>query len=226
VYVRSGLNEVITVRLDELKNAFRARTSSTSPCRVLVACIPPGPLHLAHRVSSERGTDGDLLGDIGGLHHAQMVVARPHAGNDGVDTRSSCTGQAFRSMTIIPPTLTEDHPVSFSIEGARGLVSGSFLVRTARKVRPVRRIPKNAGVRDYPRPLRRCGIDDAVSDHLDRAVKCDQRGRAGCGDGIAGPHESIPVADEAARSTVESAQECGVVRAMRPDFTSCSMALN
>ena len=31
------LNEVITVRLAELKNAFRARTSSASPCRVLVA---------------------------------------------------------------------------------------------------------------------------------------------------------------------------------------------
>ena len=56
------------------------------------------------------------------------------------------------------------------------------------------------------------GIDDAVADHLDGAEKCDQRGRAGRGDGIAGPHESIPVADEAGRRAVDSPQECGVIR--------------
>ena len=35
---------------------------------------------------------------------------------------------------------------------------------------------------------------------------------AGGGDGIAGPHETIPVADEAGRCTVEPAQERGVIR--------------
>ena len=54
-------------------------------------------------------------------------------------------------------------------------------------------------------------IDDAAPDHLDGAVKCHQRGRAGCGNGIAGPHEPIPVADEAGCSAVESAQQRGVV---------------
>ena len=55
------------------------------------------------------------------------------------------------------------------------------------------------------------GIDDAISDHLDGAVKCDQGGRTGCRDGIAWPHEPILIADEAGRCTVESAHECSVV---------------
>jgi len=56
------------------------------------------------------------------------------------------------------------------------------------------------------------GIDDAVPDHLDGAVECDQGGRAGCGNGKTGTHEAIAIADEAGRCAVESTQERGVIR--------------
>jgi hypothetical protein len=70
------------------------------------------------------------------------------------------------------------------------------------------------------------GIDDAVADHLDGAVECDQRARAGCGDGIAGPHEPIPVADEAAAAQLSLPRSVVSSGALRPDFTSRSMALS
>ena len=71
------LNEVITVRLEELKTAFQAQD--------LLHVSLPGTrgmaFHQVHCIGPigypwDRGADGHLLGDTGGLHHAQMVVAR------------------------------------------------------------------------------------------------------------------------------------------------------
>ena len=79
--------------------------------------------HQVHRLGPigcplERGADGDLLGNTGGLHHTQMVVARSHARDDGVDQCPSRTGRTFPLNDDYPPAFAQDHPVTFGIEGA------------------------------------------------------------------------------------------------------------
>jgi len=97
------LKEVRTVRLEELKKDFQGTDLLHVALRVLVAWHSTRSTASAHRVPLERGADGDLLGDTGGLHHAQMVVARSHARDDGVDQRPSCTGRTFPLDDNYPP---------------------------------------------------------------------------------------------------------------------------
>src|ERR1017187_2471822 len=134
-----------------------------------------------------------------------MVVARAHAGDYGVDLRPPCAGLAFPLDDDHSPAFAEDHPVSFSIEGAGGLVSGSLASRLPEECPNGGEFQKMQVGEIILGPSDNSGVDDAIWDHLHGAVKCDQRGRAGSGDRITGPHEPIPVADEAGRCTVESA---------------------
>ena len=121
-------------------------------------------------------------------------------------------GQALPLDDDHAPAFAEDHPVSFGIEGAGGFV---------RRPRPSRQPVKSAQGGEFQEmqmreiilaPADDGGVDDAVADHLQGAVKRDQGGGAGGGDRIAGPHEAIAVADEAGGGAVEPAQKRGVVR--------------
>jgi hypothetical protein len=162
--------------------------------------------------AAERGAHGDFLGDTGGLDHAQMVVACAHAGDDRMDRGPSVAGQTLALDDDHAPAFAEDHPVSFGIEGAGGFV---------RRPRPSRQPVKSTQGGEF-QEMQMCeillapaddgGVDDAVADHLQGAVKRDQGGGAGGGDRIAGPHDAVAVADEAGGGAVESAQKRGVVR--------------
>jgi hypothetical protein len=88
--------------------------------------------------------------------------------------RPSCAGQAFPLDDDHSPAFAEDHPVSFSIEGAGGLVSGSFLSGQPVKCAQGGEFQKMQVGEIILAPSDDGGIDDAVSDHLDGAVKCDQ----------------------------------------------------
>jgi len=76
-----------------------------------------------------------------------------------------------RSMTISPRPRREPSRL-FRIEGAGGLVSG-LSCRIARKVPPGRRIPEMCRFELLLTSTDDSCIDDAASDHLDGAVKCD-----------------------------------------------------
>ena len=164
------------------------------------------------RYPPERAADGDLLGDAGGLHHAQMIVARSHVGDDGVDLRPARASQAFPLDDNHAPAFAEDHPVPFGIEGTGGFV---------RRPLPSRQPVKCAQGGEFQEmqvgeiilaPADDGGIDDAVADQLQGAVKRDQGGGAGGGDRKAWSHEAIAVADESTGGAVEPAQKRGVVR--------------
>ena len=66
----------------------------------------------------KRTADGDLLGDAGGFHHAEMVVARSHVGDDGVNLRSARARNTFPFDNNHSSAFAENHPIAFSIEGA------------------------------------------------------------------------------------------------------------
>src|SRR4030042_2709467 len=138
-----------------------------------------------------------------------MVVACSHAGDDSVETRTSGTRQAFPLDDDHSPAFAEDHPVSFRIEGAGGFVSGSSLSGQPVKCAQRGEFQKMQVSEIFFTSSDDGGIDDTIPDHLDGAVKCDQRGRAGCADMVAWPHKPVPVADEAGCCAAESAQECG-----------------
>src|SRR5271157_5285439 len=72
------------------------------------------------------------------------------------------------------PAFAEDHPVSFSIEGAGGLLSGSFVSGHPVKCAQGGEFHKMQVCEIFLAPSDDGCIDDAVSDHLDGAVKCDQ----------------------------------------------------
>src|ERR1035437_191003 len=103
-----------------------------------------------------------------------MVVASAHTGDYGMDTGPSRAGYAFPLDDDHSPAFAEDHPVSFSIEGAGGLMSGSFP-----SGHPIERahgseFQKMEVCEIILAPSDDGSVDDAVSDHLHGAVKCDQ----------------------------------------------------
>ena len=103
-----------------------------------------------------------------------MVIARSHAGHKGVDKCPSCACKAFPLDDNHSPAFAEDHPGSFSIEGARGLVNGSFLSGQPVKCSKRGEFQKmQVGEIIFP-ASDDGGIDNAIPDHLDSAVKCDQ----------------------------------------------------
>src|SRR5271157_4014463 len=105
-----------------------------------------------------------------------MVVACTHAGDDRMDRGSSVASEALALDDDHAPAFAEDHPVSFGIEGARSFV---------RRPRPSRQPVKSAYGGEFQEvqmrevilaPADDGGVDDAVADHLQGAVKRDQGG--------------------------------------------------
>src|SRR6202142_2462848 len=141
-----------------------------------------------------------------------MVIASSHAGHEGVDKCPSCACKAFPLDDNHSPAFAEDHPISLSLEWARGLVNGSFLSGKTVKCSKRGEFQKMQVCEIIFPASDDGGIDDAIPDHLDGAVKCNQGGRAGRRDCIARPHEPILIADKAGRCAVESSHECSVVR--------------
>jgi len=124
--------------------------------------------------SPERGANGKLLRRTIGLYHAVLVVARAHAGDYGFDACPPGTGQAFPLDDDHSAAFTEDHPVSFGIEGAGGLMSGPFPSRQPVECAHGSEFQKVQVRETILAPADDGGIDDAVPDHLDGAVQCHQ----------------------------------------------------
>ena len=117
-----------------------------------------------------------------------------------------------RSMTIMPPPSPRTIPSLSASKGREVFAGGPFLPRQPVQCAQGGEFQEMQMGEIILAPADDGGIDDAVSDHLEGAVKRDQGGGAGGGDRIAGPHEAIAVADEAGRGAVEPAQKRGVVR--------------
>ena len=103
-----------------------------------------------------------------------MVVARSHARDDGVDKRPPCAGRTFTLDNDHSPAFAQYHPVSFGVEGAGGFMCGPFLPGQPEKGAQGGEFQKMHTTEILLAPSDDGCIDDAGSDHLDGAVKCDQ----------------------------------------------------
>ena len=91
-----------------------------------------------------------------------------------MDKRPSSAGRSFPFNNDQSPAFAQNHPVSFGIEGAGGLAGGPFLPGHPVQCSQSGEFQKMQMGEVVLASADDGGIDDAVLNHLDGAVQCNQ----------------------------------------------------